>query len=147
MLRKGCTEKLERKTPRTRSATGRSYRYDAGPTLQPGAEDLVLSFFGGRPMRETAVDETQLLEVKVRAMDLRFAQHPVMCGHYHDDSIAGAEKLIDDHLVKGALTQRERLGIYAGELGINTIVLNPRTVEERVRGSGCLLYTSPSPRD
>ncbi|MGB0847446.1 MAG: DUF7379 domain-containing protein [Thiolinea sp.] len=136
LLRKGSTQKLDRKAPRTRSATGRSYRYDAGPGLQPGAEDLVLSFFGGRPMRESTVDETQLLEVSVRAMDLRFAQQPLMCGHYRDDSIAGAESLIDYYLVKGALTQRERLGIYAGELGSNTIVLNPRSAEERKRGSG-----------
>ncbi len=136
LLHQGHTEQLGRKAPRTRSASGRSYRYDAGPTLQPGAEDLVLSFFGGRPMRASAIDDTRLLDVKVRAMDLRFVQHPLMCGHYHDDAIAGAEKLIDTYLVDGALTQRERLGIYAGERGTNTLVLNPRTAEERARGSG-----------
>ncbi|MEZ5477546.1 MAG: CHAT domain-containing protein [Thiolinea sp.] len=136
LLRTGSTRLLLQKAPRTRSSVSRSYRYEAGPVLQPGAEDLALSFFGGRPVRELSEDTTQVLQVSVRAMDLRFTQHPLLCGHYLGESIAGAEYQIDQFLVHGALSQRDRLGIYAGELGTHTIVLNPRTAEERKRGSG-----------
>lgn len=136
LLRSGKTRLLEKKAPRTRSSSSTSYLYDAGPILQPGAEDLALSFFGGRPHRKTEPDSTQVLDISVRAMDLRFAQHPIICGHYIGDSIAGAESAIDYHLVGGALSQRERLGVYAGELGSNTIVLNRRSNEDKSRGSG-----------
>jgi CHAT domain-containing protein len=135
LIRYGKTQQLSQKKPRTRSAAETVYRYEAGPVLQPGAEDLVLSFFGGRPVRDVGSESTLVLDVSVRAMDLRFAQWPVMCGHYLSDSIAGAEYAIDQHLVNGALSQRERLGIYAGEIGTNTIVMNPRSAEQRKRGS------------
>ncbi|MEZ5537295.1 MAG: CHAT domain-containing protein [Thiolinea sp.] len=135
LIRYGKTQQLSQKKPRTRSAADTVYRYEAGPVLQPGAEDLVLSFFGGRPVRDVGTESTLVLDVSVRAMDLRFAQWPVMCGHYLSDSIAGAEYAIDQHLVNGALSQRERLGIYAGEIGTNTIVMNPRSAEQRRRGS------------
>ncbi|CAA6808791.1 MAG: Unknown protein [uncultured Thiotrichaceae bacterium] len=135
LVRHGKTRQLSQKRPRTRSAATTTYRYDAGPVLQPGAEDLVLSFFGGRPVRDVSTESTLVLDVSVRAMDLRFAQWPVMCGHYLGDSIAGAEYAIDQHLLNGALSQRERLGIYAGEIGTNTIVMNPRNQEQRKRGS------------
>ena len=136
LLRKGKTTQLSDKPPRTRSSSVASYRYDAGPVLQPGAEDIALSFFGGRPHRNPIPDTTQVLKVSVKASDLRFVQHPLMCGHYVGDSIAGAEYHIDQNLVNGALKQRERLGIYAAEVGTSTIVLNPRTSEDIKRGSG-----------
>jgi len=136
LLRKGKTTQLSDKPPRTRSSSVASYRYDAGPVLQPGAEDIALSFFGGRPHRNPIPDTTQVLNVSVKATDLRFVQSPLMCGHYVSDSIAGAEHHIDLNLVNGALRQRERLGVYAGEIGTSTIVLNPRTTEDVKRGSG-----------
>ena len=136
LLRKGKTTQLSTEPPRTRSSSVESYHYDAGPVLQPGAEDIALSFFGGRPHRNPTPDTTQVLKVSVKASDLRFVQRPLICGHYISDSIAGAEHHIDQNLVNGALRQRERLGIYAGEIGTNTIVLNPRTAEDIQRGSG-----------
>ncbi|MEZ5449274.1 MAG: hypothetical protein R3E89_09860 [Thiolinea sp.] len=45
LLRTGKTSQLSHKAPRTRSAAERTYRYDAGPVLRPGAEDLALSFW------------------------------------------------------------------------------------------------------
>ncbi|PID47300.1 MAG: hypothetical protein CSB47_00735 [Proteobacteria bacterium] len=136
LIRKGKTTQLSNQPPRTRSSSVNSYRYDAGPVLQPGAEDIALSFFGGRPHRKPTPDNTQVLKVSVKASDLRFVQRPLLCGHYVADSIAGAEHHIDQSLVGGALRQRERLGIYPGEIGTSTIVLNPRTTEDIQRGSG-----------
>ncbi len=136
LLDVGKTATLEQKPPRTRSSLSRSYPYDAGPALQPGAEDLALSFFGGRPNRQPVADTTQTLQVSVQAMDLRFAQHPILCGHYQGDAIAGAERQIDQCLLGGALSQRERLGVYAGMIGTSTVVLAHRSAEDKRRDTG-----------
>jgi len=69
-------------------------------------------------------------------MDLRNAHLPVMCGHYVGDPIAGAEDQIDRHLVDGTLRQRQRLGVYAGEVGSAAVVLMPRSDEDLRRGTG-----------
>ena len=77
-----------------------------------------------------------MLEVSVRAMDLRYAQLPVLCGHYARDSIAGAEASIDGYLVDGALRRRHQLGLYAANVGTYTVVLKSPTLEEVQRGTG-----------
>ncbi|HPY39821.1 MAG TPA: CHAT domain-containing protein, partial [Thiolinea sp.] len=135
LLQTGKTSQLAQLPPHTRSPLNQAYRYDAGPVLNSGAEEVALAFFGDRPIREPIADQTQALQVAVRAMDLRFVQQPIICGHYQADAIAGAERMIDEYLVKGALSQRERLGIYAGAVGTNTIVLRPRSAEDLRRNT------------
>lgn len=63
------------------------------------------------------------LMASIKAMDLRYASCPIICGHYESDAIAGAERQIDLQLLKGALSQYERLGIYADAIGTSTLVL------------------------
>lgn len=130
LLQTGTSTQLAHTPPRQRSTINRSYRYEAGPVLHAGAEEVALAFFGGRPQREVIEDKTQTLQVAVRAMDLRFVQQPIICGHYQADSIASAERMIDKYLVSGALSQRERLGIYAGPVSTSTIILRPRNHED-----------------
>ncbi len=103
------------------------------PPVYPSEEDLVRALVGGRPPQRPRPRTT--LEVAVRGMDLRFAQHPVLCGHYEGDPIAGAEAQIDRYLVDGALTRRERLGTYAAEVGSAAVVLMRPGEEARARGS------------
>ncbi len=80
--------------------------------------------------------EKQLpFKVSVRAMDLRDTQNPIICGHYRDDTIAGAEKQIDRRLVDGRLSARHRLGIYASDIGTSTIELIPPNKEAQKRGT------------
>ena len=110
--------------------------YDAGPAPYPSEEDLVRSLLGGKPQRRQVRVEPRSLRVSVIAMDLRFAQHPVICGHYMGDAISGAEAQIDQSLVGGALTKHERLGTYASEIGTSAVVLAARTEEEIRRGTG-----------
>ncbi|HMT91600.1 CHAT domain-containing protein [uncultured Thiothrix sp.] len=127
LLQTGTSTQLERSPPRQRGSINRDYPYEAGPVLHASAEEVALAFFGDRPQREPVEDTTQALKVAVRAMDLRFVQQPIICGHYQADSIASAERMIDKHLVDGALSQRERLGIYAGPVSSSTIILRPRS--------------------
>lgn len=133
LLETGNTQLLAHNPPHQRSTIKRSYRYDAGPVLHSGAEEVALAFFGDRPQREPVEDTTQSLQVAVRAMDLRFVQQPILCGHYQADAIASAERVIDKYLMQGALSQRERLGIYAGPISSSTIILRPRSTEDLQR--------------
>lgn len=135
LLQTGATKQLEQTPPRQRSRINRSYRYEAGPVLHASAEEVALAFFGDRPQRESVEDTTQTLHVAVRAMDLRFVQQPILCGHYQADAIASAERMIDQYLLNGALSQRERLGIYAGPVSTSTIILHPRSTEDLKRNT------------
>ena len=135
LLETGTSTQLANTPPRQRTLMNRSYRYEAGPVLHAGAEEVALAFFGDQPQRDVLEDKTQTLQVAVRAMDLRFVQQPIICGHYQADSIASAERMIDKYLVGGALSQRERLGIYAGPISTSTIILRPRNNEDLRRNT------------
>ncbi len=135
LLETGSTARLGR-VPLLRGAAAATVRYDAPPPVLPTEEELARSIVGARPQRRRPAAAVQSLHVSVTAMDLRFARQPVICGHYIGDPIAGAELSIDRYLVQGALRQRERLGVYAGEVGSSAIVLQARGAEDRLRGTG-----------
>ncbi len=134
LLEKGTTDNLGR-LPVSRGLAAPTRLVDAGPVLYPTPEDLARSIYGGKPKRRSVTGKRRVLRVRVRAMDLLHAQLPVMCGHYVGDPISGAEKIIDQ-LVGGALGQRERLGVYATEIGTSAVVLSHKTREEVLRGTG-----------
>jgi CHAT domain-containing protein/pimeloyl-ACP methyl ester carboxylesterase len=117
---------LSRGMPATRT-------YDAGPVPYPTEEELVRGLMSSRPRRPQPVAARQQLAISVSAMDLRYAQVPLMCGHYVGDPISGAEAQIDEHLVGRALRQRERLGLYPAAVGTSAVVLMPRSEEETLR--------------
>ncbi|WP_332673258.1 CHAT domain-containing protein, partial [Aromatoleum sp.] len=135
LLETGTTARLGR-VPVPRGAAAATVRYDAPPPVLPTEEELARSIAGTRPTRRRPAAAVQSLQVSVTAMDLRFARQPVICGHYIGDPIAGAELSIDRYLVQGALRQRERLGVYAGDVGSSAIVLQARGSEDRLRGTG-----------
>ncbi|MPR33367.1 CHAT domain-containing protein [Salmonirosea aquatica] len=61
------------------------------------------------------------ISVSVSNGDLKYAQYPVMVGHFENDGIQSAEKAIDWHL-NGELSRRERLGLYSGAIGASEMV-------------------------
>jgi CHAT domain-containing protein len=135
LLACGATDRLLSSAPAVRAAE-RLISYDAGPVPYPSAEEAVRSLLGARPRRMYRRNARgQLLRVSCRAMDLRFAQLPILCGHYEGDVISGAEAQIDRNLVDGALTSREHLGLYAGPIGTAAVVLLGQNEQERLRGS------------
>jgi hypothetical protein len=134
LLKHGETKLLGRLPVSRGTAATRSY--DAGPTPYPTDEEVIRSLLGAKPKRRKTRVTRQRLAVRVVAMDLRHIQLPVMCGHYIGDPIAGAELHIDRHVVSGGLSRRERLGVYAGEIGTSAVVLNPRNEEEVRRATG-----------
>ncbi|MGH8480045.1 MAG: CHAT domain-containing protein [Gammaproteobacteria bacterium] len=133
LLETGETARLGRLPVSRGVAATRSY--GAGPVPYPTEEAIARSLLGARPKRRKTRFIRGRLAVRVLAMDLRLARLPILCGHYIGDPIAGAEAQIDRYVVDGALTQRERLGVYAGEIGTSAVVLSAYR-EEDVRGGG-----------
>jgi CHAT domain-containing protein len=133
LLSAGMTDKLGR-LPRKRGEPARSIVLEAGPPVQPGMDELARAFLGGGSRRRPAVRARSTLRVSARADDVRFLDQPVLCGHYIGDAISGAEAVLDRKL-GGALSERERLGIYAHEIGSQAIVLRPPNAMEAKRNS------------
>lgn len=112
-------------------------RGSSPPPAYPGRDELVGRLLGATPApRLPPCSQRPGLKVRVRAMDVRFAQVPVLCGHYRGDPIAGAQALIDRDLVDGALRRRAQLGLHAGEAGSAAVVLMPRSPAEVRQGLG-----------
>lgn len=136
LLSKGVPNRLGR-LPVSRGEEQRAplVSYRGGPPLYPTDLELVSRMLGSRSsiLRSR---KRSLLQIVVKAMDLSFVQVPVMCGHYRGDPISGAEAVIDQTLVNGALNHRQRLGLHSGELGNATVVLMPRSSEEHLRQTG-----------
>lgn len=133
LLQQGATDKLGR-LPRRRGEEAASFVLEAEPPLVPSDEELARAFLGSGPRRRRASRAKQELRVAVRAGDLRFLDQPVLCGHYIGDAISGAEAALDE-LLGGVLSERERLGVYASDIGTSAIILQPPNREERERGS------------
>jgi CHAT domain-containing protein/triacylglycerol esterase/lipase EstA (alpha/beta hydrolase family) len=135
LLLGGTTDHLPAHPPTGRTAD-QLITYDAGPVPYPAAEEIMRGLLGPRPARvRRRTAKGVPLKVTCRAMDLRFAQLPILCGHYEGDVISGAEAQIDRNVVDGALTSREHLGLYAGLVGTAAVVLLPQNEQERLRGS------------
>lgn len=133
LLETGQTGKLDR-LPRARGTEAVTYMREAAPPIFPNPEELARGALGSGPKRRASTRGVLPLQVCVRAGDLRFAQQPLLCGHYVGDAIAGAEAVLDI-VLEGRLTERDRLGLYAGELGSSAIVLMPTCAEDALRGS------------
>lgn len=120
----------------TASAAAPLRAYQPGPIPGfPSEPQLLAALFGAHRRALAPGARRKTLAVGVTAMDLRFLQHPILCGHYLGDPISGPEAAIDDCLVDGALSQRQRLGVHAAALGSTSVVLMPRGHEDALRGT------------
>lgn len=132
LITRGTTDQLER-LPQTRGAAAATFVLDAPPPVIPSADELARALIGSAPRRRQRPPRAGLA-VSVLAGDLRFVDQPVICGHYIGDPIAAAEAILDKEL-DGRLSERERLGVYAGEIGTAAIVLPPRSAGQSLRDS------------
>lgn len=124
LLTEGRTTRLETTAPAVRALEAEApLLYDAAqPTVDDPAA-MARSALGAGLDEQLPPAARHPLSVGVRAMDLRFAEAPILVGHYQDDPIAGAEALIDSELLNGMLATRHDLGLYAGPLGTAVAVL------------------------
>ncbi len=135
LLERGATERLGR-LPRRRGAADSGVHaptcvLESAPPIVPSADELARALTGGGARRRSATRRRTTLHVAVEGGDLRRVDRPVLCGHYVGDAISGSEAVLDA-LLDGALAERERIGVYAAELGTSAIVLRPRRGEDSV---------------
>jgi tetratricopeptide (TPR) repeat protein len=95
----------------------------AEPPLFPDAADLRTAALG---LAEAAAPTADLLTLRVGVVhgDLVYARFPLAIGHYENDTIVSAEKVLDRSL-GGALLERYRLGLYPGSRGTVEVVDKP----------------------
>ncbi len=136
LLDRGDAGQLMTSPPAMRGADlPRVAAYDAGPTTYPTELEAAAGLFGAGRAAQSRVQRADVLNVRVRAMDLRQVTHPILVGHYEQDAISGPESLIDRELVRGELTVRHHLGLYAGPVGTASCVILQSSEQERQRGS------------
>jgi hypothetical protein len=141
LLERGSTRLIPDTPPATRDAApDTATRYDAGPPEALDTALLMRGLSGGtrrprQPAARVARTCSRAMTVQVRAGDLRFVNTPLMVGHYEHDPIAGPQAVVDRELLDGALSERYRLGLYAGPRGTATVVISPPNDAERRRGS------------
>ena len=70
--------------------------------------------------KETVLEQ---LNVKVFNGDLRWANNPLMVGHFNNDGVVSAERTLDMYL-SGKLTERHRMGFYPNKIGEQIIVID-----------------------
>lgn len=119
LLAKGQTNLFNRKRPTVRSSEKlfklpEVYDFDLSPR---GLENTLLGI-GGK--RDKVVAELPV-KVKVSHGDLKYADYPLLAGHFKDDSILYAEKAIDKQL-QGQLSERHSVGEYPGDIGTSEIL-------------------------
>lgn len=138
LLQNGDTQhrdQLSRSPSVARDALPAVRAVDVGPVPFPTADEVLDSLAGRRRTPLPQSRKQAVLRVSCTAMDLRFATRPILVGHYDRDAISGAEAIIDRDVVRGQLSMRHHLGLYAGRLGTATVVLTSQTEQERQRDS------------
>lgn len=135
LLVSGSTARLDRNPPATRTAAPeRPQSYDPGPPNAIDDINIAAAVTGGTPGSHMTPRAKLRLDVRMKAMDLRFLACPILVGHYENDSMAGTEALIDTELMDGQLAQRKALDLYAGPLGTAAVVLRAPSALDRRRG-------------
>lgn len=116
----GETKRLPLKPLTARGATQPVSKRVRQMKCFPDCEDLLGSALGFSP-QITRLEP----KVKVRIVhgDVQRGEHPVLVGHYHNDSIVATEQQLDLQL-GGRLSQRHRLGVYPGVIDSNLVLLD-----------------------
>jgi len=122
ILKTGKTELLSRNRPILRGIqpvfdTVEQEVYD---TDEISLENTIL---GIKEKKATEKAGAVPLKVSVSNGDLFYSRYPVMVGHFINDGITSAEKVIDNY-TGNLLSQRHKLNMYPGEIGSNEVFIN-----------------------
>jgi hypothetical protein len=124
ILATGATSQFSKQRPEVRG-TEKIFKtvIEDDHDLSPEAVENVL--LGLSPM-ETTLKPEKPLHISICNGDLRYASYPLLSGHFLNDGITSAEAQIDKQL-KYALSDRNQLGIYPGEVGSSEIFISMNT--------------------
>lgn len=122
ILKTGETELLSRNRPILRGVKPvfDAVEEEVYDTDESGLENALLGI-----KEKPAVNKagTMPLKVSVSNGDLFYSRYPVMVGHFINDGITSAEKVIDNYS-GNLLSQRHKLNMYPGEIGSNEVFIN-----------------------
>lgn len=124
LLAKGETNLFTRNRPVVRSSEKLFKQPEmADFDLSPrGVENTLLGISTNQSMTAGELP----IKVKVSHGDLKFAEYPLLAGHFKNDSILYAEKKINE-LLNDLLAERHAVGLYPGEIGTSEILLTQQT--------------------
>lgn len=125
ILSTGSTRLLSKNPPIDRSAKT-VFKTEPDIDFDISSAGLVKTLFGMGDQQEPNKSEIPV-SVTISNGDLRYAAFPVIAGHFLNDGVLYAEKVIDSYL-QGSLSSKHSLGLYPGEIGTNAIF-------ERMAGS------------
>ncbi len=97
---------------------------DAGVNILPDESMLLDLVFG----TENRLEKRQSLKpvlITISHGDICFVSDPLVLGHYNDDVIVSAEKVVDRQF-GGRLRKRMLLGLYPGALNTAEVISNPK---------------------
>ncbi|WP_309640703.1 CHAT domain-containing protein [Flavobacterium sp.] len=119
LLSKGTTSKLSQIKPafRESAATFRMTEHFDFDFSENGLQNTIL---GVGSVKEITTNENPIA-VTISHGDLSYATFPVLAGHFKNDAILLAEKVIDANL-NFILRNKQRIGSYPGDIGTNEIV-------------------------
>jgi len=116
----GSTSKLQNSLPKLR---GEEKDFEAKQTEEFDiSEDHVVNSILGLSEEDEKWQEEIPVQLVVTHGDLKYAQYPVLAGHFEHDAILSTERAIDRQL-NGDLSRLHSLGLYPGAIGSNQVVL------------------------
>ena len=118
ILSTGATTLLKKTKPETRGGE-KLFRSQYGLNFDLSERGLENAILGIDETTEPLGSQVPLT-VTVSNGDLRYASFPILAGHFANDGVLYAEKIIDNRL-GGMLTSKHQLGLYPGEIGTSDV--------------------------
>ena len=122
ILLKGSTSLLSKNPPSVRSAE-KKFRAPVPVNFDISERGIQKVMFGNQNKKKDPVGSRVPISVTVSNGDLSYASFPVLAGHFNNDGILYAEKVIDANL-NGMLSAKHKLGLYPGDIGSNEIFMD-----------------------
>lgn len=119
ILASGATRLLDKKRPVSRSGEDKIFRSSPETNFDFSEAGLENAIFGIDDKKEPVTSQVPV-SVTVSNGDLSYASYPVLAGHFVNDGILYAERVIDENL-NGLLSDKHQLGLYPGEIGTNVV--------------------------
>lgn len=132
ILASGATSLLKKTQPELRGDEEEmiarpSFNFDRSP-------EAVERMLMGLAVEEKYEHGILPVSVSLSNGDLKFASFPVLTGHFLNDGIFSAEKVINQYL-DGEIRKRMQLGLYPGEIGSSEILIAEQGEIPRFKGA------------
>ncbi|MBL7702722.1 MAG: CHAT domain-containing protein [Ferruginibacter sp.] len=123
ILKNGKTELLSRNRPVLRGAGAVEFDTVEEEVYETDELSLEQNILGIKEKPAAGRAATVPLKVSVSNGDLFYSRYPIMVGHFINDGITSAERVIDNYS-GGQLSQRHKLNMYPGAVGTNEVFVN-----------------------